>query len=910
MNCAYCSTPVPDNATYCHHCGSLVSDADGQAAATAAIDESSEERLEKLLRAETRGEFEIERMLGKGGMAIVYLATEIHLGRKVAIKVLPPELTFGHGVERFKREARTAAALDHPHIIPIHRIASGGTLFWYTMKYVEGQSLEQYLRGKRQLSIEETVGVLEPVAQALAYAHRHQVVHRDVKPANVMLDQENRVVVTDFGIAKALTEGTLTASGSVIGTPFYMSPEQGMGKPVTGASDQYSVAVMAYRMLSGQVPFEGDSAIDILHKHCKEPPPPLEVLRPGLPAFAYAAVSKALAKSPDDRFSSVTAFVAGLERLSPEISAELPTLVVDSDPSIQDRTSTEVIEQVGEPPTEVDRPPVVESPRTEPRRSRRGLAVVPIALGAIGIGALAGWWINSRRAGPETEQAAQVTQPPAQLTPDRIPGEPPAGTPTAPPTTTGTITVTGLPEGGVVTANGRRQSDTTFALEQGSYTIVMSAPGFDPVETRLEVTPGVLLAVAFPRVSAAVRTGTVTVTDLPDDGAILVDGRRQTGTTFDLDPGNYTLQMSAPGFHPFETELQVTAGTRLSLAFAGHPVVAAVAVTPARPTLESGDQVPLRVRAMDAAGNVLSGRRVVWESRHPSVATVTEAGIVTGVASGTTTITATVEDQIAQAHVTVTAARAATLSVSPSESALQVGGRIRLNAAAFDARGRPVPGQTVAWQSSDPSVATVSADGVVTAVGAGSASIVARGGGLTGISTVTVKATRARATPTLQPPSGAIRKPTPPAGEVAWSPDNLLAAPLPEGWSEVPGQEGVLATYDHRRRGTIRVIDLRNNPLGDSKDAILEALRQRLEPRFTSIRAVGPPSRIVTDRGDTVIVRHMVGNTGTGIMDARLSLVIAATRNSARALGVIGSFEFIQRRQAEQDMMQILKSLN
>jgi serine/threonine-protein kinase len=190
--------------------------------------------MEALLKEETQGEFEIERLLGKGGMAMVYLAKEVHLDRKVAIKVLPPELTFGHGVERFKREAKTAAALDHPHIIPIYRIASGGKLFWYAMKFLEGRSMEQYLKEKNRLSLEETIRILQPVCQALEYAHEHQVIHRDIKPANVMLDLRDRVTVTDFGIAKALTEGTLTASGSVIGTPFYMSPEQGMGKQVTG----------------------------------------------------------------------------------------------------------------------------------------------------------------------------------------------------------------------------------------------------------------------------------------------------------------------------------------------------------------------------------------------------------------------------------------------------------------------------------------------------------------------------------------------------------------------------------------------------------------------------------------------------------------------------------------------------
>lgn len=283
MICVHCSTPVADEAKFCHSCGSMVSDAEGQAAATASMDQSAFAHMEKMLRDETKGEYVVGKMLGRGGMAVVYLAEETRLGRKVALKVLPPELTFGHGVDRFLREAKTAATLDHPHIIPIYRIASGGKLFWYAMKYLEGQSLEDVLREKGSYSLDETIVLLEQVADALDYAHDHQVIHRDIKPANVMLDSRNRVIITDFGIAKALSEGALTASGSVIGTPYFMSPEQGMGKPVAGAADQYSVAVMAFRMLAGHIPFDGDSAIDILHKHCMMEPPRLEDSKPDMP---------------------------------------------------------------------------------------------------------------------------------------------------------------------------------------------------------------------------------------------------------------------------------------------------------------------------------------------------------------------------------------------------------------------------------------------------------------------------------------------------------------------------------------------------------------------------------------------------------------------------------------------------
>src|SRR6266702_3949295 len=284
MECARCATPVPENAKFCHSCGCAVSGPDG---ATAAIDSSELQQMEALLRSDTATEFTIERLLGRGGMAVVYLATEIHLDRKVAIKVLPPELTFGQGVERFKREAKTAAALDHPHIIPIYRIASGNKIFWYAMKYLEGQSLEELLKERRRLPLDETIAILDQVA-------------------------------------KALTAVGLTASGSVVGTPYYMSPEQGMGGQLSGASDQYSVGVMAYRMLSGRVLFDGDSPIEILHKHCMEPPPSLETVGVGLPPHVYQAVHRVLAKKPEQRFSSVGAFVEALRHPAPD--ATLPSL--------------------------------------------------------------------------------------------------------------------------------------------------------------------------------------------------------------------------------------------------------------------------------------------------------------------------------------------------------------------------------------------------------------------------------------------------------------------------------------------------------------------------------------------------------------------------------------------------------
>ncbi|HWP38544.1 MAG TPA: protein kinase [Gemmatimonadales bacterium] len=514
----HCSTPIPDDAKFCHSCGSQVSDAEGQKAATASMDSSSFAHMEKLLRDDAAGEFEIDKMLGRGGMAVVYLAKETRLNRKVAIKVLPPELTFGHGVDRFLREAKTAAALDHPNIIPIYRVADRGKIFWYAMKYLEGRSLDDVLKERGKLPLEEAIDILEQVADALDYAHEHKVIHRDIKPANVMLDSRNRVIVTDFGIAKALTEQTLTASGSVVGTPYYMSPEQGMGRPVTGRSDQYSVAVMAYRMISGQVPFEGDSAIDILHKHCMIPPPRLETVAPGLPPHVYQAVHKALEKKAELRFQTVSGFVKALREPTPELSitSDSATVMVDAQ-AVSQHAAQLAASQAATMLT--PRPPGMTAPPTPPpkvtraaeKKSRRGLVMAAglvVVLGAVGG---AGYVILKPKGTSTAAVSGQQTPPGGAQTPGGdaqtgggAPAQPAGGervvaaggTETAAPTT-GRVSIRNLPAGGTVTVDGRRMSGTTFELPPGSHEIRMSATGYEQQSWSGTVVAGETIAVQY-----------------------------------------------------------------------------------------------------------------------------------------------------------------------------------------------------------------------------------------------------------------------------------------------------------------------------------------------------------------------------------------------------------------------------
>src|ERR1051325_9187595 len=223
-------------------------------------------------------QYEIVRLLGAGGMGSVYLARERLLERQVAIKVLRRELVNADGQERFIREARTAARLTHPHIVPMYSFGQADDTLYYVMGYVDGESLEQRLKRLQKLEPGEARRVLAELASALEYAHGNGVVHRDIKPDNVMLERgTSRAILTDFGIAKISAAGTqITRTGMIVGTPLYMSPEQAAGdRDVDGRSDLYSLGVIGYRMLSGRVPFEGDTIQEVFVRQAANNPAPL-----------------------------------------------------------------------------------------------------------------------------------------------------------------------------------------------------------------------------------------------------------------------------------------------------------------------------------------------------------------------------------------------------------------------------------------------------------------------------------------------------------------------------------------------------------------------------------------------------------------------------------------------------------
>jgi hypothetical protein len=265
-----------------------------------------------IVQAALERDYEVLEEIGRGGMATVYRARERMLDREVAVKVLPFTLAFDESlVERFLREARTSARLEHPHIIPIHRVGQAGQVTYFVMKLLRGQSLSERLRARGPLGADETRRILLETAGALGYAHSNGVVHRDVKPDNILLDEAGRCVVTDFGIARSGSEAKLTVTGTSVGTPRYMSPEQARAKDVDGRCDIYSLGVVAYECLTGRTPFDGTDAFAILMEHISAPVP-RPVLATMQEEALYVIIERMLEKHPDDRFADAEHLIAAL----------------------------------------------------------------------------------------------------------------------------------------------------------------------------------------------------------------------------------------------------------------------------------------------------------------------------------------------------------------------------------------------------------------------------------------------------------------------------------------------------------------------------------------------------------------------------------------------------------------------
>ncbi|HTL04976.1 MAG TPA: serine/threonine-protein kinase, partial [Gemmatimonadales bacterium] len=297
-------------------------------------------QLAERLQASLGSQYRLERELGGGGMSRVFLAEETALGRKVVIKVLPPDLVAALSGDRFQREVRVAAGLQHPHIVPLLAAGVAGDVLYYTMPFVEGESLRARLARQGELPVAEATRLLREVTDALAYAHRQGIVHRDIKPDNILLSQ-GHAVVTDFGIAKALSaagsSSGITGTGVSIGTPSYMAPEQASGEPVDQRADLYSLGAMGYEMLSGEPPFRGATAQALIAAQLTRSAPPLSEARPGIPTALAATIHRCLEKRQADRFQTAEELLAALDAaMTLGTATGTPTAAQAAHPSARD----------------------------------------------------------------------------------------------------------------------------------------------------------------------------------------------------------------------------------------------------------------------------------------------------------------------------------------------------------------------------------------------------------------------------------------------------------------------------------------------------------------------------------------------------------------------------------------------
>jgi serine/threonine protein kinase len=548
--CEHCGSRIPGGSRFCPDCGSSLGGGRPAAAAAAAGPEGLWEVLMHRLREAAAPRYRILRLLGSGGMAGVYLGEEPRLARKVAIKVMAPSLMVDpRMVERFQQEARSTARLSHPHIVTIHEIDERDGLHYFVMSYVDGPSLEHILKeAKGPLPVSTVRRWLLQIAGALNHAHRSGIVHRDVKPGNVMVDPDGNAVVTDFGIAKVADEPGLTRTGMLVGTPSYMSPEQCMGEEVASAADQYALGALAYHLLTGRPPFAGQS-MAVLQAHLSEVPRPILELRPDCPPALAELVHRMLGKKPADRWASMTEVVDAL-----------------GDAGETSFTNHEV-QAVPPPGRSVDREPAGQTRRFAGWKVLAGVGV-PIVLvamvlllrnGGEGDGSDlegTGPELSSIRAGGETDAAN--------------PDDPlPAGSGINPgPSDTALASVGDEPERGAIVTPPVSVPSETRATTPSTPAPAREEPP-DPVQ------PPATVEIVGPlptgaRLTAVGNAGTIPLT---------------SGGAVQMPPGRYVFEATAEGFQGDRAEVDLVEGQRFRWTPSLAPIPATVE---APPTFEPG----------------------------------------------------------------------------------------------------------------------------------------------------------------------------------------------------------------------------------------------------------------------------------------------------------------------------------
>jgi serine/threonine-protein kinase len=658
--------------------------------------------MERLREALAR-EFEIEGELGRGGMAAVFRARELALNRHVAIKVMAPGLLLGEGmVERFRQEAITIANLQHPNIVGVHGVRTVDDLHLFVMQYVPGRSLDRVIRDHGRLTLMSAAAVVYHVGSALDYAHRRGVVHRDVKPGNILLDGDGDPIVTDFGIAKIAEAPGYTLVGTVLGTPTYMSPEQCMALDVGPPSDQYALGIVAYQMLAGHAPFSGEP-MAVMRAHTSEPPPPLRSARPDVPEHVESAILRMLAKRPEDRFPDLAAAADafGAQPLGPlgPVRAEMSALAAAAD---AEGKLAEIVRHRPAAPTPsqvAPRPPGSPAGNSGDRLKRVAIASIDLdqPSDAIEVGDCV-----VLRATPRAESGAPVEV-------ARLKWE------------SSDPHVASVDTAGVVTANG--VGTATISVSAGQVrravdlAIIAQEVGTIDVDAPAEVRAGTktpLSARALDRhgrpMDSTVRWASrnPAVATVTDDGTLSAKRR------------GVAVVVAESGGSARAVSITVT-----------PPAVVAVVIDGAPAALVIGSKSTMRAFARTAArsGDVDQERTFEWRSSDPAIATVAIDGTVTARKPGRVVISATCDGVRGQVDVTVVTVRAHSVVVESLPSPLRRGDNATLSAIVYDASGNVLE-RPVTWRSSDARTVSVDASGRIVALAEGWAIVTAQADGV------------------------------------------------------------------------------------------------------------------------------------------------------------------------------------
>ncbi|AHG89203.1 protein kinase [Gemmatirosa kalamazoonensis] len=697
LECASCGSSVPAESRFCTQCGTPMPVLTGQGTppegsadpalgadtpggSTPAGDTpgqrgdlmlmTSWRHVAQHLQAVLRGEFVIEREIGRGGMAAVYLARELRLNRRVALKVMSPSLLTGHSmVERFRQEAVTVANLSHANIVTVHSVRDIDDLHFFVMKFVDGRALDRIVADQRRLPLAVVRSILFQVGSALSYAHRNGVVHRDIKPANILIDKNGDAIVTDFGIAKVAESSAHTQTGVLIGTPTYMSPEQCAGLPVSAASDQYALGIVAYEMLTGSPPFSGPG-LSVLQAHIGRQPAPIEDLAPDCPPEVARAVARMLAKDPADRWPTIGQAVAAL----------------GGGPLAEDDPLRETLgEMAGAAPLVAPTPPPPPPP--------------PVP-GAVRVTLPEGDW----EVGDALQATAAVAATDGTSMPEvtvRWESDP--------------VDVASVDESGrlALRAPGTVTVRALAGEVLGEATLDVAPARPATIDTEPPPSPMRVGESWRPVVTVRDRRGAtldVPVTLESTDPAVVrvADG----GDVEPLAVGTASLRVSVDDLSS-ELPLAVIRAT-----------VAALEITASESDPELGDRTAWSARALDRRGRPVGDAPIRWRSSDPRVATVDDHGRVEAVGVGHATISAAVDGQGASMPVHVRRPAVAGLELDVPATALLVGEQVQLRAVARGRRGEPLD-RPVRWTSADPSVLEVSATGIAVARAAGTASVTA-----------------------------------------------------------------------------------------------------------------------------------------------------------------------------------------